>query len=521
MNILTKYEDNITRRLPKATLDFQPKTIAELSTEHPEYQMMSPQWRTIETLTKGFPAIKRDILKYLPKRPAEDDELHKLRISKLAYTPIMQRIVGTYVGKLVSSGVSFPEKAGEVWDELRENNSRLGETKRSEMAFMSEVLMSILHFGQVIVAIDVPDVQARSAYELRASKVLPYFTVLSPLDIINWGEGWMVMRQFIQKSEPFQPVSTFALFTYVGDGVRVEYEVPVQTAEMLDIEENRHQTISRVMWKGEWLKPDENMRFDVTNIVEGVGMNRITSTRVSDDKWLCLSLYNKQIQHLRMENAWSDTGYLAGTVQRIFTPEDQKPNDDPRATFSRKDVSKELSKAGNQHILIGKGYSFVESSGTALANLQGMLDKIEAQMSEIANLHFASGQKGTIQQSGASKRLDMALLEGNLTGYGSLVLDLYNELLLKVAVMFKMAPVEVTGLSDFTQKDVTDVTTAISTISMLPDFPQIGRAFLYRKLLDDMEISLSDSDKLVLEQQLVHTPDIIVTEPPMTSNKPG
>lgn len=494
-------------------MDFNPKTIAELSAEHPEYAANAPIWRTIDALKKGYPAIKYNVLKYLPKRPVEDNELYSLRTAKMSYTPIMSRIVGTYVGKLVSSGVGFPEKVDTIWEKVRANNSRPGATKRSELALISEVLTSLLHFGKVHIAVDVPEVTVRSNYELRASKVLPYFTVLSPLEVINWGEGWMVLKQFIQESQPFQTASTFALFTYVGNNLRAEYKVPVKLIDKVDGDENLYTDIHRVLVNGEWLIPTEDLKFQATKVTSGVGIDRMVTATVNDEKWLCLALYNKQVSHLRMENAWVDSGYLSGTVQRVFTPEDAKPNDDPRVSFSNKNVSKELEKAGNAHILIGKGYSFVESSGSALGNLEGMLDKIEAQMKEIANLHFASGDKGTLQQSGMSKKVDQALLNGNLTEYGSLVLDIYNELLSKVAVMFKLQPVEVTGLNDFQDKDVTDVTTAITAVATLTDFPLIGKAFLYRKLLEDMEIALSDADRITLEAQLVAppTPVTIVT----------
>lgn len=501
-------------------MDFTNKTIAELSVTHPEYDSLAPQWRTIDTLTKGFPAIQSNIEKYLPMRPVEDKELYQLRIAKLAYSPVMSRLVNSYLGKLTEAGVNFPENVDLLWTELRADNSFPGGTKRSEMSLVSELAGSLLTYGRVHVAVDIPNVNARSNFELRQSKVRPYFTVLSPLEVVNWGDGWLVLKQFIQRTEPFQDVSTFALFTYVGENQRVTYEVPVKLADLLDSDNNRYSDISRVKWNGEWQKPDETMRFPVTSSVVGTGIERFITASVSDSKWLCSALANKQVQHLRIENAWSDAGYLSGTVQRVFTPEDAKPNDDPRVTYTTsKNINEALAKAGNQHILVGKSYSFVESTGTALANLQQMLDKIELQMRETANLHFASGDKGMLSQSGASKKADMTLLEGNLTDLGSLVLDIYNQLLGKVATLFKLLPVEVTGLNDFSTEDITDVTTAIATVAPLADFPAIGKAFLYRKLLDDMDISLSEADSLELERQLLAPPDS--TLPTIPANSDG
>lgn len=506
-------------KLPNMPLKmFNPRTIEELSQEHPLYQASAPVWRTIAALHNGFPSIKANVEKYLPRRPVEDQELYTLRTAKLAYSPVMSSIVSTYTGKMAKVGVNLPESLPEVWKLLRTNNSRPGETKRSESSLLSEVFTSILLYGRVHVVTDIPDVQARSTYELRKAKVTPYFTVLSPLEVINWGEGWMVMKQFIQTTKAFEPNATLAVFTYVGQGVRATYEVPVKLEQVEDSESNLYPSIHRVMWKGEWEKPNDDMRFDVTSVTDGVGIDRVVTSVADVSKWLCLTLYNKQIQHLRIENAWTDAGYLSGTVQRVFTPNDAKPNDDPRVAYSKQD-NKELAMAGNQHILIGKGYSFVESSGTALANLEGMLDKIEHQMKEIANLHFASGAKGALQQSGTSKAADMSLLNGNLSEYGSLVLDIYNELLLKVSTMLQIPSVEAEGLSDFKEEEQPDMVNIINAVTPLADFPLIGKAALYRKLLEDLDISFSDVDKLVLEGQLeLKAPLTPQTQPLPTNN---
>lgn len=504
-------------------MDFQPipLTVEQLSSQHPTYSANSAAWYTIDTLRSGFDSIQKNVEKYLPKRPVEDDELYTLRTAKLCYSPVMSHVVRTYAGKLTLAGIDFPENADHVWGDLRENNAAKGQPKRSEMALISDIFRSLMYFGVAYTIVDMPveASAARSVYDLKASKLKPYFTVISPLDVINWGDGWYILKQFVQDTAPFAPVGTFALFSYVGQDITVRYKVPVKIEDIADSQGNLVPTISKVLIKGEWEKPDETMFFEPTEILPGVGSDRLVRTALDTDEWLCGSLYNKQIQHLRIENAWTDAGYLSGTVQRVFTPSDPHANDDPRVSYSDDQTAKELAQAGNTHILIGKGYSFVESSGTALGNLEGMLDKIESQIKVIANLHFASSQKTGLQQSGLSKRLDMVLLEGVMMDYGAVVLDTYNSLLQMVAKIIGVSPVEVGGLSDYQEKDIELTLNTITTISPLLDFPEIARKAIYRKLLEDSDIVLSEDDDKILDIQLTQT-SLPTLAPPATPNLP-
>ena len=436
------------------TFEPVPLTIAQLSQEHPQYVANSPAWRTIEALRSGYGAIKKNVGKYLPRRPVEDDELYELRKAKLCYSPVMAHVVRTYAGKLVEAGIVFPETTNKVWLDLRGNSAAVGKPKRGELSLLSDIFRSLLYFGKAYTMVDLPKqvTQARSTFELRQNGYKPYFTSISPLEVINWGEGWYVLKQYVQDSTPFTANPLHCLFTYIGLDKTYRYSVPVKLEDVEDCEGNLVPQIAKVLYKNEWQKPDEFMTFDVTEIIAGVGSDRLVMTTVDDDEWLCYALYNKQIQHLRIENAWVDAGYLSGTVQRVFTPSDPTVNDDPRVSYSDDSTRRDLAQAGNTHILIGKGYSFVESSGTALANLEQMLDKIEQQIKVVANLHFASSSKGTLQQSGLSKQMDMSLLTGIMHEYGLVVLDSYNALLAQVARILSIDPVIVHGAGKSTLK---------------------------------------------------------------------
>lgn len=482
----------------------KPLTLTQLESKHPEYTELAPVWRTIDTLRQGFPAIKRNVQQFIPKRPVEDDELYSLRTAKLSYTPVMGHVVHTYTGKMAMAGVDFPEEAGEVWSAIRKSNAAPTDIQRDEVTFLSEVLTHILYFGRSFVMVDTPAEAAakRSKRELLQSKLIPYFTTISPLEVISWGDNWYVRKQYIANTEPFSEVSTFALYTYIGKDVTVKYRIPVQLALVQDCDGNSCAEITKVLWRGEWLKPDDDVMRWEPEVIPGVGTDRLVPITVSEDKWLCLSIYNKQIQHLRIENAWTDAGYLSGTVQRVFTPPDPMVMDDPRVAYDNTNVAKELEKAGNAHILIGKGYSFVESSGTALGNLEQMLDKIEAQILKIANLSFISGDKTTLQQSGVSKKLDRDSLEGTLQEYGNILIDTYNTLLAKVAKLLSIPAIEVSGLSDFSELDPQATLETIALVANMTDFPLVAKIEIYRKLLKELEVVMTEEQDKILDRQL-------------------
>lgn len=465
----------------------QPLTLAELEAKHPTYLQYSPVWRTLDTLRDGFPAIAKNVERFLPRRPAEDDELYRLRVAKISYTPILDGVVLTYTGKMAEAALEWPAGYDATWDRLRQSNAEEGQPNRNESTLLADLLNEILYYGRLYVLVDVP-AQAqtlRSRYELSQSQVQPFFRILKPLSVINWGATtgigrWFITRDLVQEPIPFAEPETWAIYTYYEPGQTLRYRLKVKLKEATDAEGNKYPEIRQVWYKGEWVQPDKDKLFEPDAQILGAGSERIVASEAGPSGWLCRSIYNKQIQHLRIENAWTDCGYLSGTVQRVFTPNDPAPTDDPRVVYPD---SAGLEKAGNAHILVGKAYAFVESSGAALTNLEGMLDKIERQVLKIANLSFASGDKGVLEQSGVSKALDTALLNGILAEYGSMLLSTYNALLKLAAGLLSVDSIEVYGLSDFEGASTDDLISTIAAIGALTDFPAADKQAVYGSLM--------------------------------------
>lgn len=480
--------------------------IKQLQIEHPEYKALSATWRTIGDLKDGVGAIKRNIEKYLPKRPSEDNELYQLRLAKLSYTGILSDSVNKYSSKLAGSPVHLSGGIDPFWEVFRGNNANPKSGIRKESNLLKDLFGSLLYFGRTWAAIDRPDlgVNPKSAYEARGLQNNPFVCLYDPLEVIYWADDWAVSRQIYPLVKPFENPKTIARWTYWGLNENIIYESEVTLKATKDSEGNHYDCISQVRIGNEWMPWESDAAIIEPTKVWNHGLNiRLISTLcLPSEQWVCNHVYNKQIQHLRIENAWTDAGYLSGIVQRIFTPPDVPPADDPRVTYDQPDYAKELSLAGNQHILIGNGYAFVESTGAALGNLQGQLDKIENQIKELVSLHFASGNTSVLNQSGASKAMDMSLLEDSMKSYGQQVLSLYNSILRVVSKMLGLPEVTAIGLSSYSTNNTDDLISQLSIIEDLPYVPSTAKKIAYGKLAQLLTGSASPEDERKIKDEL-------------------
>lgn len=476
-----------------------------LEIEHPEYQALSPYWRTVRDLKDGAIAIKRNIERYLPMRPDEDRELYALRLGKFSYTPVMTDAIGKYSAKLASSPVHLSNAEDYFWETFRANNNSPKGAMRKESGLLQEIFASLLYYSKVWVAIDMleTDVVPRTAYESKAVNNPPYCQLYDPLSVINWGDGWAVVRTIYPLVVPFEFPKTIARWTYYTQYSNIIYEAEVKLKAFRDSEGNICDKVDRVLIGDKWLPlDDENAILEpIKEWQHGLGM-LLLDLSIPMEKWVGKQVYLKQIQHLRIENAWTDAGYLSGVVQRLFTPPDVPPMDDARIVYEQPDYAKELARAGNTHILIGNGYQFVESTGAALGNLEGQLNKIEQQIKELVSLHFASGSKGMLEQSGISKEIDMTLLEDSMATYGQIVLALYNMILRLVSKIKGLPTPLAVGLSNYTVDSTDGLINQLTLVEQLPYVPPTAKKIAYAKLAQLMVGTASPEDEKAIKEEL-------------------
>jgi hypothetical protein len=474
----------------------------KLDIKHSTWLKHAPHWRTIRDLKDGMIQIGENLPRYLPIRPDEDQELYKARLDKTAYTPVMGNTIAKYISRLLAAPIHLD--VDDVWESFRENNRHPALPPRNEKQLLQELFGSLLYYGVTYAVIDQPatNFTPRSLAESEQFNPKPYVTVLNPLEVINYGDGWYIVSQVFQKVMPFEPAQDMVRWTFYTDKYNAVYEAPALLREETDKLGNKYNKVHRIRIDDEWVPLDDKRALLTPVITHHGSAVTITHIKVPGETWLCQQLYPKQVQHLRIENSWTDAGYLSGIVQRVFTPPDAPPADDPRQYYEQPDYNKELAKAGNAHILIGKQYSFVESPGAALANLEKMLDKIEGQIKYLVGLHFASGEKGAVEQSGISKTMDMSFLQDSMSYYGAMCLALYNNILRIVADLSGWSEAFATGLSNYNIDSLDTLLEQLTTVETLPTVPETAKKIAYGKLSEMLAGSLSPEEKEAIHDEL-------------------
>ncbi len=156
---------------------------------------------------------------------------------------------------------------------------------------------------------------------------------------------------------------------------------------------------------------------------------------------------------------------MAGTIQRIFTPTPPVASNDPSVVYDEPDYGN--LKADNQHILIGNGFQFVESSGSAIASLTSQLDKIELQIRAIVSMTDSTVNSSAKEQSGASKAIDREPLEDTMKAYGVKIASLYQDILQMVARAANIdTDISVSGLDSYSSNTLSEM---LDQCAKLPD----------------------------------------------------
>lgn len=468
--------------------------VDKLEVQHDDYKYFKPVWETIADLREGATAIVKKAAVYLPKRPGEQEDVYQLRLAKISYTPVMSTAIREFTAKLAGAPIHIEGGDPEWLQQFRDSTDGKG---RDENELLNVIFSTLLYFGRVFVAVDRPKLglTPRSAFEDQSLANQPYTTVYEPLYVINWGEDWHITRQIITANQPLQEAKQLARWTVWDNEAITVYEAPVKL-------DPRNGGITDVQIGSEWVHVgSERALVPAVDIVNhNLGECPLVSLQLPNEMWTGNSVYLKQLQHFRIESSWTDTGVMAGTIQRVFTPMPAPPADDPRVVYEEPDYSQ--IKADNAHVLVGAGFQFVESSGQAIANLSLQLETIERQIKAIVSMSYASGN-GALQQSGVSKQVDLVMLQDSMKAYGSKVAQMYQDILQLVArVANQPDNISVFGLDAYTSDSLSDMLSATTQIETVAErIPTTALKLWYSKLVNLMSGSKSSEvDRQIAEE---------------------
>lgn len=464
-----------------------------LEIRHEDYSYHEHTWRVIQDIREGTVAILKKVREYLPKRPGEEEELYKLRTEKASWTPVMSTAIRELTTKLAGAPIHISGGDSDFWKAFREDTNGKG---RDEQELLSHIFSSLLYFGRLYVAVDRPVLETlpRSAYEDKNLKTLPYVSLYEPLAVTNYGEGWYMTRQVDSVVLPLEPPKTIATWVIWDAEAVTKYQAEVRLQDG---------AIHEVKVGSKWLRLDNKDALvpRVSRTEHGLGASSMLYLELPTELWTGNSVYSKQLQHFRVESAWTDAGTMAGVIQRVFTPVAPKPMTDERVVYEEPDYSQ--IKTGNQHVLVGADFKFQESPGTAIANLTDQLETIERQIRAIVSMSQGSVSKEALEQSGASKSLDREPLEDTMKSYGTKVAKFYQDILELVAKLGKQPEdITVAGLSDYGTDNLGTMLEQTEKLVPISDkLPGTAQKLWYGKLANLMAGSrTSETDQQIQEE---------------------
>lgn len=442
---------------------------------------LAPTWEIIADLRDGASTLVRKAAKYIPKRPGEKPDVYQLRLDKFSYTPVMSTAVREFTAKLVSSPIVVSGADSDFWARFRENLDRSGS---DESEVLNQILSKLLYFGRVFIGCDRPALGfvPRSQAEVPDTAD-PFIVLYEPLHVINQGKGWYLTRQIVEDNQP--TVSRKILrFQYWTETEIATYEIECQVDEY-----GKVTRVKKPLRNG-YPSPKTLIPRVGEPVRHGLGRNPMLELVLPVEMWVGNLAYLKQLQHTRIESSWTDAGTVAGTVQRVYTPPAPVPTDDPRILLEQPKYQ-DLDFTGS-HVLVGAGFKFEESSGSAIGALTSQLATIEQQIRELVSMGYLNHQAAS--QSGAAKEVDMSLITDTMRSYGKKVARLYQDVLQLVARMVNQDPdaISVQGLEDYSV-DTLDKMVDL-TIKMLPivdSFPDLVTQIWVSKICRLMTGTLS------------------------------
>lgn len=476
-----------------------------LESQHEHYKDWLPTWLKIHHLVEGGHLLEKNKEAYLPKRAGEEQAIYQTRISKFTYQNLLGSAIQQQSAKLTAGSYSISNVDDEFWSNFRENIDSKG---RSERDLIGRLFRTALQFGSCYIQVDKPKAAVKPINKLQERQLglRPYLVLYTPMDVIDWEEAGdsLSMVKIRQVSTYRANIFTKPLPKATWTIITPEYILKYSALVKLSKDGRILETLD-ADGKGTPVSEDTTIAIE-TAVAHGMGIMPIRKFELPSDLYVGNHAYLKAFEHLNLDNIKYDSASLATYIQRVYKPY-RVPDEDTSQSFTQESPEEKML-SGNPYILKAESFSFEEMQGTALTVLGNILEKLENQVRDLVALGGLSADKRAVEQSGVSKKLDMALQELVLRAYGALIVDFYQDILQLVAKAAGMVgdPISVNGFDHFELDSLDDLLSVASQIQSLQDLlPPTARKLFSRQLSSQLIKNASAEEQQQINEEIEQT----------------
>jgi hypothetical protein len=374
---MSKREDYTTPLRPSYSYDDeQRKKKPTVETPSPQYHEMAERWRLPMALMGGTHEMREAKQKWLPQEPRESLGAYYNRLNRTVLFGAYKRTVQALAGLPFRRAIILKESPPEL-EYLKEDC----DSDDSDITEFSHTLLTdLIHYGKTHVLVDMPAVgESVSLADQQAYKIRPYFSHVSPANLISWDAERIGGRDILTR-------------------IRIKEEVVVQEGEwgfkevdqVRVIYPDRHE-IWQEEKKDKWIKVDSfpNALGEIPLItIYGNKTGFMTAEPLLEDlAWLNLRHYQKlsdldNIEHVANVPMMFGAGFAQGELDGAEIG--------PHRIITAADPQSKLS--------------YVEHSGAAIGAAQKSIQQLEERMAAMgADLIV---RKSVDRQTATARMLD-------------------------------------------------------------------------------------------------------------------
>ena len=451
------------------------RKIATLLQRHDDYNAKRQAWATLSDIHKGSSAVMGNIAKYLPMKPAEEVSVYEGRLKNASYSPLLANTLRETVNKLTSAPLHVKGGDTPYWSKIRQS---FDGKAQDEKDLIESIFTYLLYYGTFYAVVYRPDLDTQPTSSADDTKLFEngYHSrvkILHPLNVVNWGDDWYLTQDVYKTAQPLEPETLRCRWTLYGAYASWVYDVECKATG---------DAVTHIKVGTEWLSvSDPNMVIDGFIVPHGLTRCPVITLSLEAHHWVGDLAANQQMRHLRIESQLNESGMIAGSVVRVFTP--TPPIEESASAIMRRENHDEnpALKMPGAYTLVGNDYKFVESTGQAIGSLLALLDKIERYLRAVGSLDFKASD--TSRQSNESKQTDMSLLENEMMFLGAKAVKIYQDLVDNISEFDGQPRPLVEGLQNYGINNISVMLEqSVVMESVQPRLPSVALRLWYTRL---------------------------------------